>query len=51
VQLANLSMPLEGLASSRGFQPQNKPPVHTGGFDCPFPNPLSNFWGQAKLVL
>jgi len=33
VQLVNLSMPLEGLASSRGFQPQNKPPVHTGGFD------------------
>ena len=33
MQLVNLSMPLEGLASSRGFQPQNKPPVHTGGFD------------------
>ncbi|WP_316961316.1 S1C family serine protease [Staphylococcus agnetis] len=27
------SAPLEGLVSNRGFQPQNKPPVHTGGFD------------------
>ncbi|WP_243299098.1 hypothetical protein, partial [Bacillus litorisediminis] len=27
VRLANYSEPLEGLASNKGFQPQNKPPV------------------------
>ncbi|HET7579410.1 MAG TPA: hypothetical protein VFK33_09020, partial [Bacillales bacterium] len=33
VRLANFSVPFEGLASNKGFQPQNKPPVHTGGCD------------------
>lgn len=32
VRLANRQCPL-GLASNKGFQPQNKPPVLTGGFD------------------
>lgn len=33
MRLANHSEPFEGLARNKGFQPQNKPPVHTGGFD------------------
>ncbi len=31
VQLANHSEALEGLVSNKGFQPQRKPPVTTGG--------------------
>ncbi len=33
IQLVNLSVPFEGLASNEGFQLKNKPPVFTGGYD------------------